>query len=137
MARPTVRLTLGLDVAALSTGKDTTAHLVCELEGLEQGVESARPPLTVMLLLDVSGSMSGPPIEAVSTSVRKLLALLDPMDRVGLAAFSDSASVLAPPTPLDAATRQVLLRVRRRSRTRPRSTDGASGTRRTGSRTAT
>ncbi|APR85412.1 Hypothetical protein A7982_10761 [Minicystis rosea] len=93
---------LSLDERGLAPGIVTRVHLVAEITALVGGVERARPPLTIVLAVDISGSMMGPPIEQVIQSIDRLLALLEPSDRVGLVAFSDSAAEVArvaPATP--------------------------------------
>ncbi len=107
-------LALALDERGLSPAATTRLHLVAEISAEAEGVERARPPLTVVLAVDVSGSMHGPPLEQVVQSIERLVALLEPTDRVGVIAFSDSASeVLAvAPANLD-ARRLVASRARR------------------------
>lgn len=54
-------------------------------------------PLSVMLLLDVSGSM-GRYLEQVSQTARKALELLGPADRVGVSVFSKGTQTFLPLT---------------------------------------
>jgi Ca-activated chloride channel family protein len=78
------------------------------------GVEPMRAPLSTVFALDVSGSMGGAPLEQVVRSVEKLVKLLDETDRIGVVAFGDHATEVAP---LAFATREskelVCHRVRR------------------------
>lgn len=55
---------------------------------------SARPPMDILLLLDVSGSMQGAKISLVRETVMLVLQMLQPSDRVSLITFNSSASVL-------------------------------------------
>jgi Ca-activated chloride channel homolog len=71
-------------------------------------VERARPPLSLVLAIDVSGSMKGPPIDHVIQSIDRLLGLLDPTDRVGVVAFSDGASEIAPLAAMEADARRLI-----------------------------
>ena len=50
---------------------------------------------TVMLVLDVSGSMAGEPIRAATDATASFLRRLDPRDRVGLMVFNDKVSVVS------------------------------------------
>jgi Ca-activated chloride channel family protein len=101
-------LSVGLDERGLPPGVQTRVHLVAEITALASGVERARPPLSVVLAVDVSGSMAGPPIEQVIRSIDRLVGLLDPGDRVGVVAFSDSAAEVAPLLPATASTRRLI-----------------------------
>ncbi|EYF00966.1 VWA domain-containing protein [Chondromyces apiculatus] len=114
MAPPALDLALGLDLRGVSPGTPVRAHLVASLRALGEGVERARPPLSVVFVVDVSGSMAGPPLEQVAGSIDRLVGLLEPTDRVGIAAFSDGASEVVALALLDAeARRRISTRVHR------------------------
>jgi Ca-activated chloride channel family protein len=55
---------------------------------------------TVVLALDVSGSMSGEPIKAATEATAEFLDRLHPRDQVGLLMFSDQVNVLSPVAPV-------------------------------------
>ncbi len=55
-----------------------------------------RPPLSVHVVLDVSGSMAGQPLEHARAAVAQLLARLHPQDRFSLTTFSTFAAVVIP-----------------------------------------
>jgi Ca-activated chloride channel family protein len=55
---------------------------------------------TVILTLDVSGSMSGEAIRAATESTAEFLDRLHPRDRVGLIAFNQDATLLTPISPV-------------------------------------
>ncbi|MCX7286999.1 MAG: extracellular solute-binding protein [Rhodobacterales bacterium] len=55
---------------------------------------------TVILALDVSGSMSGEAIRAATESTAEFLDRLHPKDRVGLIAFNQNVKVLTPISPV-------------------------------------
>jgi Mg-chelatase subunit ChlD len=55
-----------------------------------------RPPLSVHVVLDVSGSMAGEPLENARAAVTALLARLHPQDRFSLTAFETTARVVVP-----------------------------------------
>ncbi|AKT38620.1 VWA domain-containing protein [Chondromyces crocatus] len=106
MASPALALSIVLDQRGLLPATPVQAHLVAELRALGGGVERARPPLSVIFAIDVSGSMVGPPLEHAARSIERLVELLEPTDRVGVAAFSDEASEVVPVARLDAEARR-------------------------------
>jgi Ca-activated chloride channel family protein len=56
-----------------------------------------REPISVMAIVDRSGSMSGAPIAAVKASLRQMVAELGPQDRLGIAIYGTNSLVhLAP-----------------------------------------
>lgn len=64
-------------------------------------VATTRAPATVILLLDVSGSMDAPNrLPLVQTAVAGLLRRLQPHDRVGVVTYAGESRVLLPPAPL-------------------------------------
>lgn len=54
------------------------------------------PRLTAVMVLDVSGSMQGPPIVQVKDSVMRLATILGDQDALGVVAFSTSAHTVSP-----------------------------------------
>jgi len=108
VASPLLELSLALDVRGVQPGAPTRAHLVAEVRAIAEGIERARPPLSLIFAVDVSGSMAGPPLEQVALSIDRLVALLDPTDRVGVAAFSDNASEVVPLTELTPEAKKLI-----------------------------
>lgn len=53
-----------------------------------------RPPLDLVLAIDVSGSMAGEPIEYVRAGLLRMLEHLEPEDRVSLVTYQSAAEVL-------------------------------------------
>jgi Ca-activated chloride channel family protein len=70
--------------------------------------EEERPASVTTLAIDVSGSMRGAPLAHVIRSVDFLLEALRPIDRLGVVAFSDAASVVAEPLAIDDAGKRLL-----------------------------
>lgn len=62
---------------------------------------------TVILTLDVSGSMSGEPIRAATQSTAEFLGRLNPKDRVGLIAFNETPQVLTPISPVSSVVERL------------------------------
>ncbi len=101
-------LTLALDEQGLHPATQARVHLVAEVSAVAPGIERARPPLSVILAVDTSGSMAGPPLEQVILSIDRLLTLLEPTDRVGVVGFSSNAYEVAPLALADAAARRLV-----------------------------
>jgi len=59
---------------------------------------AARLPLNFCLVLDRSGSMSGPKIKQLRDAVRTMISHLDPDDTIAMVAFNAHAEVLIPAT---------------------------------------
>lgn len=87
-------LTLSLDQLSLRPGQPARANLVVAVSAGDSGERIARVPLTVVFVLDASASMRGPPLEHVVASVDRIVNLLGPQDRVGIAAFANKAEEL-------------------------------------------
>ncbi len=98
-------------------------EFVCErLEALEEGgpsraavrlvvgaTDSPRPPMTVILAIDVSSSMTGEPLAYVRRAAIELVDLLGPGDELGVVSFSATAREVAP---VSALTTEHAARVR-------------------------
>jgi Ca-activated chloride channel family protein len=106
----TLQFHVELDRESLERGRRQEAHLVVRIDPLSQGIETNRPSLSTVFVLDVSGSMTGPPLEHVIQSVDRLIELFDTTDRVGVVAFSDSATVVTPLQPLTPQHRRLASR---------------------------
>lgn len=83
-----------LERRSLKPGERVEVHAVLELRATAAPARGARPRLSVVFALDVSGSMQGPPLEHVVGSMDRLIDLLAPEDRVGVVAFSHNATVV-------------------------------------------
>ena len=108
MSTHALGLTLALDERGLHPATRARAHLVVEVTAVVPGIERARPPLSVVLSVDTSGSMAGPPIEHVIQSIDRILTLLEPTDRIGVVGFSNNAYEVAPLAAADAANRRLV-----------------------------
>lgn len=75
-------------------------------DALERRAE--RTPLTIGLVLDRSGSMSGPPLAMAKEAALAVLEQLDERDRIALVAFDDEIDLLQPVEPVTPRLRSVL-----------------------------
>lgn len=72
-------------------------HLLIELHAPPVDWQSRRPPVCVLPVIDVSGSMAGPKLHYAKQSVMKLVDHLAPGDFCGLVTFTTEVTVVAPP----------------------------------------
>lgn len=108
MGKPVLAVTATADREAVARGKRTRLFAAIEVSAVGEPAEAARAPLSVVFVVDASGSMQGPPIEQVLRSVESMLELLDAGDRLGLVAFSDSASEIVPLSEVSPETRRLV-----------------------------
>src|SRR6185437_12430562 len=85
----------------LSTRFLTTqnAHQVGMLVSLEGETPVRRAPINLSLVLDRSGSMSGPPLEAAKAAAARLAGFLTAEDRLSVVVFDDSVETIFGPSP--------------------------------------
>ncbi len=72
-------------------------HLAVELRAPSVDWQKRRPPVCVLPVIDVSGSMQGAKLHYAKQSVMKLVDHLAPGDFFGLVTFTDEIATLAPP----------------------------------------
>src|SRR3954453_23422371 len=89
---------LDLDVVAHET--DDQLSVLVELTAPELPNDVTRPPSTLVVVLDRSGSMAGDRIEGAKTALLSQVDRLDPRDRFGLVAFDDTVDIVGPAGPL-------------------------------------
>jgi Ca-activated chloride channel family protein len=63
-----------------------------------QRVEKTKSPITFVIAVDTSGSMSGKPLEDTIRAIINLMDSLNPQDKVAIVTFNDSARMLLPAT---------------------------------------
>ncbi len=73
-----------LDVDIVAVESQNTVSLLLELTAPAAENARARPPATLEVVLDRSGSMHGEPIEAAKAALETLVMRLDPSDNFGL-----------------------------------------------------
>ncbi|MCA9560198.1 MAG: VWA domain-containing protein, partial [Myxococcales bacterium] len=111
-----------LDYPQPECGEDICVHALLGVQGnmvnggdctvIQIGMNSPlrpdaadRPPLDLVLALDVSGSMRGAPIEALRVGLHRMLDHLGPDDTVTLVPYATEAFVALEPTGLDERAR--------------------------------
>lgn len=77
-------------------------HLAVTLEAPGLAWQTTRPPVCVIPVIDVSGSMNGDKLEKAKRSVQKLVDHLAPGDRCGVVTFASEVRVVSPPRPTTA-----------------------------------
>ena len=90
--------TLDLDVVAIEAQDQISVLL--ELAAPDAETSRTRPPSTLQVVLDRSGSMAGEPLEAAKDALIDLIGRLEPTDHFGLVVFDDEVHVAVPAAPL-------------------------------------
>lgn len=89
-----------LDVDVVAVEMDEQVSLLLELTAPTLERVDPRPPATLVVVLDRSGSMAGDRLEVARRALCDLVEQLDPADRFGLVTFDDVATVDVPAGPL-------------------------------------
>jgi Ca-activated chloride channel family protein len=84
------------------------SHLVVTLTAPALEPAARRPPVCVIPVIDVSGSMQGEKLHRARLSVMKLIDHLGPHDRCGVVTFTSDVRVVAPPAALTPAHKEEL-----------------------------
>jgi len=87
-------------------GKDL--HLVLILEAPRIDWQKQRPPICIIPVVDVSGSMQGDKLHYAKLSVMKLVDHLAPGDFCGVVTFTDEVATIAPPHEMTQPRKDVL-----------------------------
>ncbi len=96
---------------AVRPGSELLTHAVVTIRAPKAPATRARPVLSGVLVLDVSGSMHGEPLAQVLHSAKRLAEILDDTDRLGIVTFSDGASTVAPLTVLRDGKREIVAKL--------------------------
>jgi Ca-activated chloride channel family protein len=97
-----MKATAQLTFQKLPTGQSARAHLVVTLTAPAVRRARKRPPVCVVPVIDVSGSMEGPKLEQAKRSVMKLIDHLGPDDHCGVVAFASRVYLVGAPEPMTA-----------------------------------
>ncbi|MCB0902139.1 MAG: VWA domain-containing protein, partial [Actinobacteria bacterium] len=89
-----INAVLEMDVVALE--QDDSVTVMLDLTAPQNDEDKDRPAQAVIVVLDRSGSMSGPRLHAGKRALVALLDRLDERDWFGLVAFDHEAEVVIP-----------------------------------------
>ncbi len=95
-AGDTLRLNLQPDRDLLLKGSPQEVVVKIDLSALDGNSKRPRAPLNLAVVIDRSGSMSGPKIERARQAAREVVDQLAPGDYFSFVAYSDGAEVLVP-----------------------------------------
>ncbi|MEV4411849.1 VWA domain-containing protein [Catellatospora sp. NPDC049609] len=96
-----MHLSAHLDVDVIAVETDDRLSVLIELTAPPAPAAAGpRPPSTLQVVLDRSGSMHGDRIEGAKTALIGLIDRLDPADHFGLVAFNNQVEVTVPAGPL-------------------------------------
>jgi len=107
----TVKLTPKYDEIGLKSKNKGTSQICATIKASEiSDDDSARAPVDVVVVLDVSASMARKKLALCKKTLELLLRELRPKDRFGLVTFSDEAKIEIPARKLNDANKQAALR---------------------------
>lgn len=89
-----------LDVNVVAHETTDEVAVLLELEAPTAVTDVVRPPSTLQVVLDRSGSMQGAPLEGAKSALISLVQRLEPTDNFGLVTFDNTAQVVVPAGPL-------------------------------------
>lgn len=93
-----------LDFDLVAVESEDTVHILLELTAPAHEPTAQRPPATLQVVLDRSGSMAGERLDAALVAIDRLLTRLSPEDRFGLVVFDDEVGVPVAAGPVGDAT---------------------------------
>lgn len=90
---PAPEVTAEFDRSVIHSAGDSVRHLVVTIRAPEPKVrpEKQRHPLNIGLVIDASGSMSGPPLDAAKLAALDVIGALADTDHMSLVSFADDA----------------------------------------------
>lgn len=97
-----MKTTAQLTFEKLPVSEPTRAHLVVTLAAPPVAKTSRRPPVCVVPVIDVSGSMQGAKLEQAKRSVMRLIDHLGPEELCGVGAFASQVYLVGEPEPMTA-----------------------------------
>src|SRR4051794_32409073 len=95
-----MKVSASLDVNVVAHETTDDVAVLIDLEAPAAVSDTARPPTSMQIVLDRSGSMSGPPLEGAKKALVALVQRLNLTDNFGVVPFDDEAQVVVPAGPL-------------------------------------
>src|ERR671923_1371197 len=89
-----------LDVELVAVEAEDQVCVLLELAAPDRQTGARRPPGTLQVVLDRSGSMADGRLAAAKQALDALVARLDPADNFGMVTFDDAVAVRVPAGPL-------------------------------------
>src|SRR4051794_33881195 len=89
-----------LDVDLVALDREDEVTLMLDLLAPAAAADDARPPATLQVVLDRSGSMAGARLDATKHALILLIDRLRADDRLGVVSFDDTVDVVVPAGPL-------------------------------------
>lgn len=97
-AEPKLQVSVQAANPALLAGKKQTTYIKVGLTGFARESEADRSPVNIALVLDRSGSMSGPKIDYAKEAARMAVTMLRPDDIFSLITYESTVEVVVPST---------------------------------------
>lgn len=109
LATGEINLSAGMEHGYVLQGAAGEAYLVVDLSAIDAPQGAVRPAMAVALVIDRSGSMSGPKMPNAIMAASSFIASLADGDVVSIFQYDDVVEQLAPPTVVNAMSRQQLM----------------------------
>jgi Ca-activated chloride channel family protein len=95
-----MKFNAALDVNVVAHESVDEVAVLLDLQAPASAGDTPRVPSTLQIVLDRSGSMSGPPLEGAKSALVALVQRLEPTDNFGVVTFDSQAQVVVPTGPL-------------------------------------
>jgi Ca-activated chloride channel family protein len=95
-----MKVSASLDVSVVAHETTDEVAVLVDLEAPDAPDRESRRPSSLQVVLDRSGSMTGPPLEGAKRALIALVQQLDPTDNLGVVTFDDQAQVVVHAGPL-------------------------------------
>ena len=100
-----LHLTSRWDLALVPAGESVDRGLLVDVHAPPGAPAAVRRPVNLVLVLDRSGSMGGPPMAAVVEAAYGVIGAMDERDRLAVVCFDHEVDVIAPPRRMTADAR--------------------------------
>jgi len=86
-----------LDYSMVAVEQEKTVNLLIKLQAPREKKDQSQPPLNICLVLDKSGSMSGPKLTKTKEAAKLIINRLMPEDSISIITFDDQVQTLIVP----------------------------------------